>query len=118
MPGRTRHQVELTTDERQELKHRAACYTLPHKEVQRAKLVLHAADGLDNVEIGARLEMNPEVISRWRRRFCEQRLEGLKDKPRSGRPRRFPPGGSRRGQGGGLRAARHPGRPAVALQPH
>jgi hypothetical protein len=111
----TRNVVELTAEERRELKHRAACYTLAHKDVQRAKLILHAADGLANVEIARRLEMTPEAVGRWRRRFCEQRLEGLKDKPRSGRPRRFPPGGSRRGQGGGLRAALERGRPALAL---
>jgi hypothetical protein len=115
MPGRTRNEVELTADERRELKHRAACYTLPFKAVQRARLVLHAADGLTNVEIARRLEMTPEAVGRWRRRFCEERLEGLEDKPRSGRPRRFPPGGGRRGQGRGLRAALDRGRPALAL---
>jgi hypothetical protein len=37
--------------------------------VQRAKLVLYAAEGLTNVEIGRRLEMSPIVVGRWRRRF-------------------------------------------------
>ena len=30
-------------------------------------------------------------MSKWRRRFCERGIEGLRDKPRAGRPRRFPP---------------------------
>ncbi len=113
MPGRSRHAVVLTEEERSELESRAARYTLPHKQVQRAKLVLYAAQGLTNVEIGARLDINPKVVGRWRRRFCVERLEGLEDRSRSGRPRRFPPGGGRPGEGGGLRAAVR-GRPALA----
>jgi hypothetical protein len=105
MAGRSRFEVVLVGQEREELEHRAACYTLPYKRVQRAKLVLYAADGFSNVEIGGRLGMNPKVVGRWRRRFCEERLAGLEDQARSGRPRRFPPGRSRPGQGGGMRAA-------------
>lgn len=117
MPGKTRNQIELTAEERQELEHRAACYTLPHKQVQRAKIALYAADELTNVEIARRLEMTPEAVGRWRKRFCEERLGGLEDKARSGRPRRFPPGGSRGSQGRRLRAARDRRRPALALLP-
>jgi hypothetical protein len=58
MPGRSRLAVVLTEEERSELESRAARYTLPHKQVQRAKLVLHAAQGLTNGEIGARLDIN------------------------------------------------------------
>lgn len=113
MPGRSRSAVVLTEEERSELERRAARYTLAHKHVQRAKLVLYAAEGLTNVEIGARLEINPKVVSRWRRRFCEERLDGLEDKARSGRPRLFPPSADRRGQGGRVRAAER-GLPALA----
>jgi transposase-like protein len=115
MPGRSPYEVRLSTEERAELEHRAACYTRPHREVLRAKLVLMAADGETNTEIGERLGMSREAVGRWRRRFCEERLEGLEDKARSGRPRRFPPGGSDPSQGGRLRAPAHRGRPALAL---
>ncbi len=117
MPGKSRYQVELSDAERSELEHRAACYSRPHREVQRAKLVLYAADGIDNTEIARRLDLRPEVVGRWRRRFCEERLEGLSDRERAGRPRRFPPAAGRRGQGDRLRAAglRRPA--ALALQP-
>lgn len=67
----------LEAEERAELEHRAACYTLPHRQVQRAKLVLYAADGLTNVEIAARLDTAPEVVGRWRRRFFSVRVEWL-----------------------------------------
>jgi hypothetical protein len=108
--------IVLSDEERSELEHRAACYTLPHKWVQRAKLVLYAADGLTNVEIARRLEMNDVVVGRWRKRFHHERLEGLEDRKRAGRPRRFPPGRGRAGEGGGVRAAQGAGRSALALQ--
>ena len=54
--------IVLSADERRELEQAAACYTRPHKEVQRAKLVLYAAAGEPNVEIGRRLDMSPEVV--------------------------------------------------------
>jgi len=115
MPGRSPHQVVLTEAERGELEHVAACYTRAHLEVQRAKLVLLAADGMTNTEIGARLGMTREAVGRWRKRFCEQRLEGLRDKPRAGRPRRFSPAAGRPSQGDRVRAAARDRRPAVAV---
>ena len=117
MPGKSRYRVDLSDAERSELEHRAACYSRPHREVQRAKLVLYAADGIDNTEIAHRLDLRPEVVGRWRRRFCEERLEGLSDRERAGRPRRFPPAAGRRGQGDRLRAAGLTGPAALALQP-
>jgi transposase-like protein len=114
MPGRSPYEISLSAEERTELEHRAACYTRPHREVLRAKLVLMAADGDTNTEIGERLGISREAVGRWRRRFSEQRLDGLSDKARSGRPRRFPPGADHRGQGARLRAA---GRGLPALAP-
>jgi hypothetical protein len=106
-------EITLTDEERVELERRASKLTLAHRDVQRAKIVLYAADGLSNVEIAARLEMCSKVVGQWRRRFAADRLEGLSDQARSGRPRRFSPGAGRRGQGGRVRAAR-PGRAVVA----
>lgn len=116
MAGRSRYQIVLSEGKRRELEHRAACYSREHREVLRAKLVLYAAEGLSNVEIGARLGMSPELVGRWRRRFCEERLEGLSDSKRAGRPRRFPPGAGRGGQGGRVRDAPQAGRSGFALQ--
>src|SRR5438876_3528398 len=98
-------EIALSGEERAELERRVACYTLPFKVVQRAKMVLYAADGQSNTEIARRLETAAEVVGRWRKRFFEQRLAGLEDRERAGRPRRFPPGAGGRGEGAGLRAA-------------
>jgi transposase len=70
--------------------------------VVRAKIVLLAAAGLANVEIAARLDTSPQVVHRWRKRFFDERLKGLVDAPRAGRPRVFSPLGERRDQGFGL----------------
>ena len=117
MAGRSGYQIVLSDEERRELEHCAACYSRPHREVLRAKLVLYAAEGLSNVEIGERLQMLPELVGRWRKRFYEERIDGLSDRKRAGRPRRFPPGTGRRGQGDRVRAAQEPRRSALALQP-
>jgi transposase-like protein len=113
-----RHRIELSGDERGVLERTARAEKLPFQAVQRARIVLYAAEGLHDTEIAARLDTSPGLVGRWRRRFAERGLEGLKDMPRSGRPRRFPPGAGRRGEGDRLRVAGQPRRPAVALQPH
>ena len=66
-------------------------YTSPYFEVIRAKAILLAAEGMENKEIGERLEMPRQIISKWRKRFFEERLAGLQDRPRRGRPSRFSP---------------------------
>ena len=114
MPRSAAYEIELSAEERHELERRAACYTLPFKQVQRARLVLYGAEGQTNREIARRLDMNEEVVGRWRQRFQRERLEGLEDRARSGRPRRFSPGRGDRGEGRGVRAPAHAGRPAVA----
>jgi transposase len=42
-----------------------------------------------NVDIGERVGVCVDVVSKWRKRFCQEGLAGLKDRARSGRPRRF-----------------------------
>ena len=112
VPRTSRYRIVLTAEERLELGRRAHTPTLPFRDVQRARLILYAADGLRDTEIAARVDCHPEVVSKWRRRFCEEGIEGLKDRPRAGRPRRFPPGAGRRGGRGRVRVTGPP-RPAA-----
>jgi len=51
----------------------------------RARIVLACADGLSNKDAAVKVGVEPHTVSRWRRRFVEQRLEGLDDELRSGR---------------------------------
>src|SRR4051794_24280815 len=87
----SRYRIELSEADRLELERRAAALTLAFRGVQRARVILYAADGMIDKEIAVRCGCHPQVVSKWRRRFCEQGIEGLKDRPRAGRPRRFPP---------------------------
>ena len=112
---RSPFEIVLSGEERAELERRVACYSLPHKVVQRAKMILYAAEGQSNAEIARRLETAAEVVGRWRKRFFEERLAGLDDRERAGRPRRFPPGRDRAGESDRLSVAAR-ARPAfVAL---
>ncbi|MGH3951851.1 MAG: helix-turn-helix domain-containing protein [Pseudonocardiaceae bacterium] len=83
--------LELSAEQRRELEARARRYTLPYRDVVRAKIVLLAAAGLANDEIAARLDTRREIVSKWRKRFFEHGLAGLEERPRGGRPPVFPP---------------------------
>jgi transposase len=91
MPRASPYRIVLTEDERHHLEAAARRYTSPYREVVRARIVLYAAEGLGNDEIAARLDTPRQVVSKWRKRFCDQRLAGLADLPRGGRPSAFPP---------------------------
>jgi hypothetical protein len=102
MPRTSPYRIDLTADERARLEAAARRYTSPYRDVIRAKIVLFAAEGLGNDEIAVRLDTPRQVVSKWRKRFYEQRLEGLADLPRGGRPAGFPPRGGGGGQGVGV----------------
>ena len=95
MSRRSPFPIVLSVAEKQELSRRAAKYTLPYFHVLRARMILHAAEGLANDEIARRLDTRREVVSLWRKRFFTERLAGLEELPRPGRPRSFPPRGRR-----------------------
>jgi transposase len=91
MPRKSPYVLQLTADQRRELEARARKYTLPYRDVIRAEIVLMAASGQGNDEIAARLGTRREVVSKWRKRFFEQGIAGLEERPRGGRPPAFPP---------------------------
>jgi hypothetical protein len=93
MPRESPYTISLSAHEKQELTSRAAKYTLPYFHVVRAKMILLAAEGLANDQIAQRLDTRREVVSLWRKRFFTERLRGLEELPRPGRPRSFPPRG-------------------------
>ena len=98
MPRTSPYTIELSADEVSELRRRARKYTLPYFYVLRVQMILLAADGWRNDQIGEQLHCRREVVAKWRKRFFARRLPGLDDHDRPGRPRVFPPGGHRAGQ--------------------
>ena len=81
--------IILSADEHHELTGRAGSARVAHRDVIRAKIILAAAQGGSNAGIAACLGVHVDTVRKWRRRFCQDRLAGLRDLPRSGRPRRF-----------------------------
>jgi transposase len=57
--------------------------------VVRARIVLLAAEGARNVDVARRTGVCVDVASKWRKRFVQEGIDGLRDRPRSGRPRVF-----------------------------
>jgi len=94
MPRRSPYTIELSEEERQILEARARKYTLPYRDVVRAQMVLLAARGLRNDAIARRLNTRREVVSMWRKRFFQEGLAGLEERPRRGKPPVFPPRGA------------------------
>jgi len=91
MPRRSPFEIDLSSSERAELERRAATYTAPYRDVIRAKIVLMAADGLQNKEIAHRLSLPVQIVTKWRKRYYYEGLPGLDERPRAGRPSRHAP---------------------------
>ena len=99
MPRDSPFRMELSRRERETLEGRARKYTLPYFQVLRARMILLAAEGFANDDIAAALSVGRDVVSLWRKRFFYERLAGLEERPRPGRPRVFPPRARRADQG-------------------
>src|SRR3990170_2564982 len=99
MPRNSPFAIRLSRKEREALESRARKYTLPYFEVLRAKMILLAAEGRPNDKIAIALSVGRDVVSLWRKRFFHERLPGLEERPRPGRPPVFPPRGGRAGKG-------------------
>ena len=79
--------VELTAAERAELESLASRRKTAQALALRARIVLGCASGLQNKEVAARLNVGSVTVSKWRRRFLADGMDGLRDEPRSGAPR-------------------------------
>lgn len=95
MPRKSPYIIKLSQQEKDILESRARKYTLPYFAVLRARMILLAAEGQSNDQIAAALSVGRDVVSLWRKRFFHERLAGLEEKPRPGRPPVFPPRGRR-----------------------
>jgi len=76
----------LLDSDREELERLLRASTTPAGLSRRARAVLLMVEGVPGVEIARRIGYTGVQVSRIRRRFAEGGLDGLQDRPRSGRP--------------------------------
>lgn len=91
MPGPPARPIVLRGHLRIRLKRVAGSRRAPHREVQRAQIIVFAAGGWDNERIAAKVGVSVRTVRRWRKRFADDpRLKTLRDRERSGRPPSVP----------------------------
>ena len=99
MPRSSPFAIDLSPAERAALESTSRRYSAPYRDVVRARIVLLAAEGHENTEIAQRLDTPVQIVSKWRKRFFEERVAGLAERARTGRRPGFPPSARRRRQG-------------------
>src|SRR5918994_1713795 len=85
--GRPKAPLVLTEEGRQTLERWARRSKTSQALALRCKIVLACAEGATNKAVAEQLGIWPQTVTKWRGRFVRQRLEGLSDEPRPGRPR-------------------------------
>lgn len=85
--GKPAVSITLTDAERGELESLTRCRKTGQALARRARIVLLAAEGLENKQIVKEIGATANTVGMWRKRFAERRLEGLHDEPRPGAPR-------------------------------
>lgn len=78
--------LTLRTEDRTVLEQWARSRTRPHRQVQRARMLLGLADGKTLAAVGAAVGATHDTVAAWRDRYLAEGLAGLEDRPRRGRP--------------------------------
>jgi transposase len=78
--------IILTEEEYQELLTWSRSHKMDFRYVLRSKIILMSAERKTYKGIMSELKITKPVISKWKSRFAEKRIDGLKDAPRSGKP--------------------------------
>ncbi len=83
--------ITLTEEEAKTLKATANSRVAEFRQVERARIVLACATGKPNKQVAEELGVTIPTVGKWRTRFAEQRLSGLRDSERSGKPPTYGP---------------------------
>ena len=85
--GRPMAVLVLSDEERSYLERQARRRRVARSLSDRCRMILRCADGLTNKAVAIELGVHEHTVGKWRRRFLKERIEGLSDEPRPGRPR-------------------------------
>ena len=85
--GRPLPPLSLSAEERAYLERQVRRHRAARSFSDRCRIILRCSDGLANKEVGAELGFHEHTVGKWRRRFQADRVDGLRDEPRPGRPR-------------------------------
>ena len=91
MPRKSLCAIVLSEEEQKELIRRASKHTLPYFKVARAKMILLAAQGLDNDEIATRLDTPVKLSACGANGSFENASQGLRSDLDRDAPWLFPP---------------------------
>jgi transposase len=91
MANRPASALALRDGDRVELERLTRASSVRAGLVQRARIVLLAADGVGNTEIAERVGVARQTVLTWRARYRDRGLAGLEDVPKPGKPRRIDP---------------------------
>jgi transposase len=87
--GRMTEAIVLSLEERSYLERQVRRRRVARALSERCRIILRCADGLQSKAVSAELGVHEHTVGKWRRRFLSQRIDGLMDEPRPGRPRRI-----------------------------
>ncbi|MGZ2478801.1 IS630 family transposase [Sinorhizobium medicae] len=87
MVGRVADEIVLSAEERVFLEAQVRRHKAARSLSDRCRMILLCAEGLQSKEVGAQLGVHEHTVGKWRRRFVKDRIEGLTDEYRPGRPR-------------------------------
>src|ERR1700674_3456549 len=85
--GRPTAPLVLSSDEREYLERQVRRRRLARSMSERCRIILRCGDGLSSKAVAGELGVHEHTVGKWRRRFLKDRIEGLLDEVRPGRPR-------------------------------
>src|SRR5437763_4192805 len=85
--GRPIAAVVLSSDERSDLKRQVRGRRVARSLSERCRAILRCADGIPSKSVASELGVHEHTVGKWRRRFLKDRIKGLLDEARPGRPR-------------------------------